>query len=137
MVLAAPHSFRPLPRLLLAAMLALALASRLALGASVPAHGPAGGIALSGIARLQAAMIMCEPGETSQVPPPPSRQKTSFDDLLLWAQADATHALAVAPTPLPLMTAPWIIADFLPTARADTPMLHRPMPQPRGPPAAL
>lgn len=124
-------------RLLLTAMLGLALASRLALGASVPAHGPGDTIALSAIARLQAVMVLCDPGKTSKDPPAPSHQKTCFDDLLLWAQADTTDALMAAPTPLPLMTAHWIVADFLPAARADTPMLHRPMPQPRGPPAAL
>jgi hypothetical protein len=60
---------RPVLRLLLLALMGLALASRLALGATLPVVGD-GASAIGPLAKLQAEMIMCHTGHDGAPAPP-------------------------------------------------------------------
>lgn len=137
MVHASPRSGRLMQRFLLMAMLGLALASRLALGATVPAQIQADQAHMSATARLQAAMVMCDPGQSSKAPPSTPYQKTCADDLLVWDLADQSHVLPGAPPLLPQSTTHWVAAAFTPAFLADAPVLYGFIPQPRGPPASV
>ncbi|MCB8883836.1 hypothetical protein ACELLULO517_26555 [Acidisoma cellulosilytica] len=123
-------------RFLLTAMLGLALASRLALGASVSTGVPADTAASSAVARLQAVMVMCDPGQTSK-PPPSQHPQASFDDLLVLELADNAHALPGAPVPLPLAASVWLTVEVSSTSLSDPPIPYRAAQQPRGPPSIL
>jgi hypothetical protein len=94
---------RPALRLLLLALMGLALASRLALGSIAPAE--ASPAATDALATLQAAMILCHGAEDRNTPPLPRHASPPPGDLLLADQADNAHALASAP-PLPAARLP-------------------------------
>ncbi|MCB8874612.1 hypothetical protein [Acidisoma silvae] len=135
MTRAATPPARFMQRLLLTAMLGLALASRLALGATVPTGMPAD--ASSALAHLQAVMVMCDPGQTPKVPPPSPDHATSFDDLIVLDAGDNALALPGVAASLPPVATRWIAADRSPATVLETPLLYRAAPQPRGPPALL
>jgi len=133
----APTSFgRPIRRLLLTVMLGLALASRLALGATAPTSPLESSAATDAIGRLQAVMVMCAPdqGKTS---PPAQPHKASPDDLLLFEQADNLLALPGSPTPLPPAVSIWTVVALHAEASTAPPRLCRAAWQARGPPGLL
>lgn len=128
---------RPILRLVLMALMGLALASRLALGATAPI-GAADDTAHStgALAKLQAAMILCHTGNGhSSVPPVPKAPLPT--DLLLFDQADNAHALAGNAATTPLLTLNWSAVAFLPIHAADRPALWRPVGPARGPPTII
>jgi hypothetical protein len=128
---------RPIWRLLLTVALGLALASRLALGATVPMVAPTEPTpAADAIARLQAVMVMCAPGQNNKRPPS-QRHTASFDDLLVFEQADNLHALPGSPPPSPLAVSAWTTVTFQSVSWAKPPKLCRAAWQARGPPAVL
>lgn len=137
MVHASPRSARLLQRFMLMAMLGLALASRLALGATVPADSAADGARMTTITRLQAAMVMCDPGASPAAPKPDRHQKACCDDLLIWDLAESAHTLPAAPTPLPRMALQWVAVDFAHVSLIEAPARYRSSPQPRGPPSSV
>jgi hypothetical protein len=124
-------------RLLLLALMGLALASRLALGATLPVAGTVDGASAPGsLAKLQAAIILCQIGQGHQrVPTKP--QGPLLSDLLLFEQADNAHALAghpVLPSPPALH---WSAVSFRPAHAAARPPLWRPVRPARGPPPVV
>jgi hypothetical protein len=128
---------RPVLRLLLLALMGLALASRLALGATLPVAGSGDdATADSALARLQAAMVMCHPGR-DRAPPPAMPRGPLLTDLLLFDQADNAHALAGAPVSVLPIALRWSAVAFLPAHRAARPPLWRPVTRARGPPAIV
>ncbi|WP_284947297.1 hypothetical protein [Acidisoma cladoniae] len=129
---ASTSSGRSVWRLVLTVMLGLALASRLALGATVPMVPSA---ASDPIGRLQAVMVMCAPGQTK--PPQAPRHHASFDDLLLVEHADNAHALMGAPAPLPRAVLAWTMVAFPQVSWSGPPRLRRAAWQARGPPSRL
>ncbi len=128
---------RPIPRLLLLALMGLALASRLALGATLPVAGSDERATVAdSLAKLQAAMIMCHPGQGHD-PGPEVPQGPLLSDLLLFDQGDNAHALASGPVVPPLMDPRWYAVAFPPIHAASPPPLWRPRRQARGPPATV
>jgi hypothetical protein len=128
---------RPVLRLLLMALMGLALASRLALGATLPVAGseePA--TVAASLARLQAAMIMCHTGQGHD-PAPRVPQAPLLSDLLLFDQGDNTHSLASNPVAAPLVDLRWSAVAFPPIPAASRRPLWRPTRQARGPPATV
>ncbi len=126
---------RPALRLLLLALMGLALASRLALGATLPAAG-SGDIANAAdpLAKLQAAMILCHTGH-DHAPTPPIPRGPLLSDLLLWGQADNAHALAGGAIAVPLPAASWSAVAFIAVHATAQPRLWRATNPARGPPA--
>jgi hypothetical protein len=124
-------------RLLLLALMGLALASRLALGATLPVRGTADGAGAPGpLAKLQAAMILCHTGHGHEGAPA-IPQGPLLSDRLLFEQADNAHALAgnpVLPSPLALH---WSAVAFRPAHAASRPPLWRPVRPARGPPPVV
>lgn len=135
MTRAATPSARFMQRLLLTAMLGLALASRLALGATVPAGMQAD--ASSALARLQAVMVMCDPGQTPKAPSPSPDHATSFDDLIVLDEGDNALALPGVAPPLPLTAISRETSERPSILLTAIPQLFRAAWQPRGPPALL
>jgi hypothetical protein len=133
----APRPSRRLRRLLLVALMGLALASRLALGAVIlpAAAAPA---SMNALARLQAAMILCHPGEDRTPPVPLPHHRAPAGDLLLAAdQADNAHALA-SDGARPARPASVTAAEPAPPpASAAPPPRWRRAWQARGPPHAV
>jgi hypothetical protein len=130
---------RPIIRLLLLALMGLALASRLALGATLPVAGAGAGAASSAadpLDRLQAAMIMCHSGH-DPTPAPAPRGGPLLSDLLVFDQADNAHALASDPIAALPPALQWCAAAFLPVHVAGRPALWRAAQPPRGPPIAV
>jgi hypothetical protein len=128
---------RPILRLLLLALMGLALASRLALGATLPMAGATDGAnAADPLAKLQAAMIMCHPGH-DPAPPPALPRGPLLSDLLLFDQADNAHALTSNPVPVLPFAWCWSAVAFLPVHTASRPPLWRSVTQARGPPAIV
>jgi hypothetical protein len=122
----------PVLRLLLLALMGLALASRLALGATLPVAN-AGDDALS---KLQAAMIICHAGPAHKpLPTPP--QGPLLSDLLLLGQADNAHALASNPVVAVRLSLRFCEVDFVAVHAAGRPLLWRAVRPARGPPAAV
>jgi hypothetical protein len=128
---------RPLLRLLLLALMGLALASRLALGATMPVGGPADGASTAGdLAKLQAAMIMCHTGQGRE-PSPTLPHGPLLNDLLFLDQADNAHALVSNPSAATLVDLRWSAVAFLAVHATARPTLWRPVRPARGPPAAV
>jgi hypothetical protein len=121
---------RPVWRLFLTVMLGLALASRLAVGAT--ASSPA----TDAVSRLQSVMVLCGPGQGT-TPPPATPHKTSFDDRLVFEQADHDHALPVSPVPLPGAVSAWATISFQAAACGAAPRRCRAAWHARGPPSRL
>jgi hypothetical protein len=95
-------------RLLLMAMLGIALASRLALGATMPSNVAGGATApIDSLARLQAVMVLCEPGQ-DHPRPPAAPHAPQWDDLLVFDQGDNAHALLSGSVPVPPKAARWV-----------------------------
>jgi hypothetical protein len=128
---------RPILRLLLLALMGLALASRLALGATLPiASSGDHATAADPLAKLQAAMIMCHTGQGHD-PVPRVPQGPLLSDLLLFDQGDNTHALASCLVVAPLVDLRWSAVAFPPIHAASQPPLWRPRRQARGPPPTV
>jgi fermentation-respiration switch protein FrsA (DUF1100 family) len=128
---------RPLLRLMLMALMGLALASRLALGATVSVGGSTDGSgATAPLSQLRAAMIMCHTGN-SHPSSPKMPQGPLLSDLLLFDQFDSAHALHSAPIGAPLLCLCWAAVVFLPVHAACGPPLWRPVGPARGPPALV
>jgi hypothetical protein len=125
---------RPLLRLLLLAFMGLALASRLALGATLPPADAAH--AADPLAQLQAAMILCHPGH-DQTPAPTGPKAPLLSDLLLFDQADNAHALGSEPAATSPLARRWSVVAFLAVHAAARPPLWPPIRPARGPPPAL
>jgi hypothetical protein len=123
---------RPVLRLLLLALMGLALASRLALGATLPVVGD-GASAIGPLAKLQAEMIMCHTGHDG-APAPPMPRGPLLSDLLVFDQADNTHALAGGP--VAVLPPPRHSSDlaFVAVHAAGQPSLWRAKRPARGPP---
>jgi hypothetical protein len=128
---------RPGLRLLLLALMGLALASRLALGATLPiASSDARATAADSLAKLQAAMIMCHSGHGHHHAPT-MPQGPLLSDLLLFDQADNAHALPSHPVAAWLVNLRWSAVAYLPVHAACRPPLWRPTRQARGPPSTV
>jgi hypothetical protein len=127
---------RPILRLLLMALMGLALASRLALGATMSVDGSTEGASATGpLSQLQAAIILCHTGNGHpSLPKMPHGPLLS--DLLLFDQSDSAHALHSTPTGTPLLALHGAAVVFLPVHAACQPPLWRPVSPARGPPAA-
>jgi hypothetical protein len=123
---------RRLLRLLLLALMGLALASRLALGATLPIAGD-GASATGPLAKLQAEMIMCHTGH-DHAPAPPMPRGPLLSDLLLFDQADNTHALASGPIAVSPPPRRWSDLAFVAVHAAGQPSLWRAKRPARGPP---
>jgi hypothetical protein len=137
MTRSSPWVERPTLRLLLLALMGLALASRLALGATLPiASSDVRATVAGSLAKLQAAMIMCHTGQGHD-PVPRVPQGPLLSDLLLFDQGDNTHALATCPVVAPLADLRWSAVAFPPIHAASQPPLWRPRRQARGPPATV
>ncbi len=128
---------RPLLRLLLLALMGLALASRLALGATLPVPSAVDGTnSADPLAKLQAAMILCHTGhDRAPMPKPPKDPLPS--DLLLLDQTDNAHALASHPILAVQPARRWSAVAFLAVHAAGHPPLWRPVRQARAPPAIV
>jgi hypothetical protein len=125
---------RPFLRLLLLALMGLALASRLALGATLPAANAGDRATGAGaLATLQAAMIMCHIGN-GHTPAPKIPQGPLLSDLLLFDQADNAHALASSPTAALRLALDWSAAEFMGVHATPRPPLRRTTRPARGPP---
>ena len=126
---------RSVLRLLLLALMGLVLASRLALGATLPFAGVGDSAkAADALSKLQAAMIICHAGPGHKPSPPPP-QGPLLSDLLLFGQADNAHALASNPVvEVRLSWRVWEV-EFLPVHAACRPVLWRALRLARGPPA--
>jgi hypothetical protein len=128
---------RPILRLLLLALMGLALASRLALGATLPVAGAEPGAdGADPLAGLGAAMIMCHTGHDPK--PAPARPRAPLlSDLLLCDQADNAHALASAPMAGLPLALHWSAVAFRPVHVAGRPPLWRARRLARGPPTTV
>jgi hypothetical protein len=135
MARSSPLVERPVFRLLLLALMGLALASRLALGATLPITDAGDGTA-NPLAQLRAAMIMCHPGHDPG-PAPKLPQRPLLNDLLLFDQADNAHALASHPIAASPLALQWSAVAFLPVHGAGRPPLWRVARPARGPPSAI
>ncbi len=120
-------------RLFFLALMGLALASRLALGATLPAPGTGNADPL---AKLQAAMILCQTGH-DHAPAPAAPKGPLLSDLLLFGQGDNAHALASLPPAAWPPARRWSATRFLAVHAAASPPLWRPVRPARGPPAAV
>ena len=128
---------RPILRLLLLALMGLALASRLALGATLPVAGAGDGAnATDPLAKLQAAMILCHTGPRHD-PAPATPHSPLPSDLLLFDQADNAHALASDTVSALPVGWRWSAVEFTAVHAAVLPPLWRPSRQARGPPAPV
>jgi hypothetical protein len=135
MARSSPLVERPVFRLLLLALMGLALASRLALGATLPVTDARDGTP-NPLAQLRAAMIMCHPGhDPAPAPKPP--QRPLLNDLLLFDQADNAHALASDPIAALPSALRWSAAALPSVHRAGRPRLWRVARPARGPPSAI
>jgi hypothetical protein len=122
---------------MLMALMGLALASRLALGATVPIGGLGETAKASGpLFQLQAAMIICHTGKGHKSSPPKPHAPL-LNDLLLFDQGDNAHALASNPVVATSLALHWSDAEFLSVYAACRPPLWRPIGPARGPPAAV
>jgi len=125
---------RPILRLLLLALMGLALASRLALGATLPVGGGEGAAnPADPLAKLQAAMIMCHTGHDHD-PAPTLPRDPLLSDLLLFDEADNTHALASNPVMASPGALRWSAVEFVGNHQTAPPPLWRVTRQARGPP---
>ena len=128
---------RPVLRLLLLALMGLALASRLALGATLPVAGAEDGAAATEpLAELRAAMIMCHPGHGPQ-PSPALPHGPLLSDLLLFDQADNTYALGSNPIAASPPVLQGSAVEFVAVYAASRPYLWRAARPGRGPPAKI
>ena len=125
---------RPILRLLLLALMSLALASRLALGATLPVSAGESASAPDPLAQLQAAMIMCHTGH-DETPVPKTPQGPLLSDLLLLDQTDNAHALTSTPFLVLPLALRWSPAKCVAVHAAGRPPLWRPVHPGRGPPA--
>jgi hypothetical protein len=125
---------RPILRLLLLALMGLALASRLALGATLPVGGTEDAAnPADPLAKLRAAMIMCHIGHGHD-PAPTVPQHPLRSDLLLFDQSDNTHALASNPVMALLGALRWSAIEFLGNHQTAPPPLWPVTKQARAPP---
>jgi hypothetical protein len=127
---------RPVLRLLLLALMGLALASRLALGATLPATAEDGAAARAPLAQLQAAMIVCHAGHGPK-PSPALPHGPLLSDLLLFDQGDNTHALASNPIAVLPPASLGSAVEFAAVYAAGRPYLWRAAKPGRGPPAKV
>jgi len=128
---------RPILRLVLMALMGLALASRLALGATVSVDGSTNDAGATGpLSQLQAAMIVCHTGK-GHPSSPKMPQGPLLSDLLLFDQGDSAHALHSTPIGAAQPALRWAAVVFLPVHAACRPPLWRPVRPARGPPAPV
>jgi hypothetical protein len=118
-------------RVLLTLMLGLALASRLALGATVATGAIPETPSTDAAARLRALMVMCAPGQENKRPPA-DPHAAAFDDLVVFEQSDDLHALPGSAAPLPRAVSIWTTVAVLSVSVANPPKLCRAAWQARG-----
>jgi hypothetical protein len=124
-------------RLLLLALMGLALASRLALGATLTIGGSEQGANAAGpLGQLQAAMILCHTSHGDE-PRPKAPLRPLLSDLLLFDQADNAHALAATPAPARAPASNWYTVDCVAVHAADRPPLWQAIQRARGPPESV
>lgn len=124
----------PVTRFLLLALMGVALASRLAMGAVAPAD-PASGVG-DALAKLRSVAIICDTRPDSAPPPTlPGHRNMPPGDLLLADQADNAHAVTSIPVLVPAH--PALLRTMWSGAPAGTgpPPQWRAAAQARGPPA--
>lgn len=125
---------RPALRLLLLVLMSLALASRLALGATLPLGMPGVDAKTADpLAKLQAAMILCQTGH-GHAPAPKIPHGPLLSDLLLFDDADNAHALASNPIAVSPRLIRWSAPGYVAIHAANRPPLWRTPRPARGPP---